>query len=889
MERHGPPTFWERLAERTAPGPAKGDVVGDLREEYENRVLPELGPREARAWYRGQVVRSLPHFLRLRFSILGRVVAAGRGEGFMSTFLQDLRYGLRGIRHNSLFSFVVVLTLALGIGANTTIYSIIDGVVFRPFPFPEPETLVDIGSEYPRLNRPLSFIEHLSPAEFEDLRDETATLTDVVAWDMGNRQIASERDAANVFTGFWWGNGFRALRVQPHLGRGFLPEETENAAQVAVISHRLWQTNFGSDPAAVGTTIEVNTNPHEIVGVMPEGTLLYGMDLWIPMPVGPEVFSRNRRQFQVIGRIAPDRSMTDVAAELEGLARRTELEFASEFPEYADFRLTPVTWTEANVRQFRVAALVLLGAVAAVMLIVCANIANLLLSRSSNRRREVSVRTALGASRVRLLRQLLTESVTLSLLGGIIGIGFAVFGVRWARGLLDTMPFVSGTVELNGRTMAYTAAVAVLAGVVFGLAPALHTLAVDLRGVLTAEGGGSTGSRSRGRLQSWFVGAEVALAMLLLFGGGLLINSLIRLNRADPGFEHEELITMRLTVPWEEYSGEQIGIFFESLAEQVRSVPGVRSATVGSQFPPLVFSRTRVALAGQEALEEGTLPTSYITQVGDAYFEALGVPLLTGRVLGPQDHGDTPLVAVVNEVFRDRYLSGRSALGETIRIGTGDDPEQAEIVGVVASTRNRGFTEGAQPEIFGSVRQLSGSNNQLFLIIRTLDEPGGIVGAVRGIVREMDPDQPIYAIRTMDEVFAAQTTTQSLAATSLGAFGAFALALAALGIYAVVAYAVTQRRREIGLRMALGASSKNVRAIVVTRALAPVAIGTVLGAAGAVVLGRGLASLLYEIEGTDPSTLLAACLLFGGVAAVASYLPARRASLLDPAHALRED
>ncbi|MDH3225433.1 MAG: ABC transporter permease, partial [Gemmatimonadota bacterium] len=598
----------------------------------------------------------------------------------------------------------------------------------------------------------------------------------------------------------------------------------------------------------------------------------------------------NRRQFQVIGRIAPGASMEEVAAELEGLARRTELEHGAEFPEYQGFRLTPATWTEANVRQFRTAALVMIGAVLAVLLLVCANVANLLLSRSTTRRREVAIRTALGASRFRVVRQLLTESVVLAVVGGVAGVALAWFGVDFVGAIIAQVPFVDGRVTLGSRSLLYTASVAVAAGVAFGLAPALHTLRTDVRSTLAAEGSGSTGERSRNRVQRWLVGAEVALAVLLLFGGGLLVNSMIRLNRADPGFDHHNVLTMRLTLPWEEYSGDEIALFFETLAERVRAIPGVGSATVGSQYPPIVFARTRVALEGQEALDEGSLPTAYVTQIGDGYFETLGVPLLAGRTLDSQDRSGSPRVAVVNSTFRDRYLSGRNPLGETIRVGDRDGNGQPyEIVGVVGETANRGFSEPPQPEIYGSVRQLSGTNNQLFLLIRAAGQPRALVPQIRAAVSELDSDQPVYAIATMEEVFAGRTTAQSFAAMSLAIFALFALLLSALGIYGVVAYAVSQRRREIGLRMALGASAGRVREMVVRQTLLPVVLGAGVGMVGAVALGRSLAGLLYEVGSRDPTTLIAVVLLFVTVAGLASYIPARRASLTDPARTLRQE
>ena len=885
--RQESPGLLRHLAAFLAPAEVRDELLGDLEEEFRGRAEADGVPR-ARSWYRGQVVRSIPHLLRIRARARRANAYRGKGEGFVGTFVQDLRYAFRGMVANPLFSVAVIVTLALGIGANTTIYSVVDGLVFNPYPFPEPETLVDVGSEYPRLGRPLTFVEHLSPAEYLDIRDQTSTLTDVVAWDMGNRQIATQESSTNLFTGFWWGDGFRALRVSPHLGRGFLPEEIEQGTRVAVISHRYWANQLGSDPSAIGRVVEVNSDPYEVVGVMPPGTLLYGMDLWIPMSVGPEVFARNRRQFQVIGRMAPGVDMAQVDAELEGLARRTELEYGAEFPEYRGFRLSPATWTEANVRQFRTAAMVLIGAVLAVLLIVCANVANLLLSRSNTRRREVAIRTALGASRWRVARQLLTESLALAMTGALAGVALAWFGVRFMDGVVAQIPFVDGNVVLNTRSLLYTAVIAGAAGVAFGLAPTFHTLRADVRATLVANGTGTTGGRSHNRVQRWLVGAEVAVAVLLLFGGGLLVNSMIRLNRADPGFDHSDVLTMRLTLPWEEYAGDDIALFFETLAERVRAIPGVRAATVGSQYPPIVFSQSQVELEGQEVVSEGSLPTSYVTQIGDGYFETLGVPLLAGRTLGSQDRSGTRPVAVINAPFRDRYLAGRDPIGQTVRVG-GEDGVTAEIVGVVGPTANRGFSDDPQPEIYGSVRQLSGTNNQLFLLIRAAGDPRGLVPQVRTAVAELDADQPIYAIATMEEVFAGRTSAQSFATLSLAVFALFALLLSALGIYGVVAYAVAQRRREIGLRMALGASARKVRDLVVRQTLIPVVLGALVGVISAVLAGRTLAGLLYEVESRDPLTLAAVVAVFVAVASLASYMPARRASLTDPATTLRQE
>jgi len=400
-------------------------MVGDLEEEFHEHILPERGPRKARAWYRRQALRSIPSAIGSRLARhRARRLSERRGESLMETLLHDLRFTARALTRNAAFSSVIVLTLALGIGANTVVYSVVDGLVLNPFPFPDADRLIAVGTQYPKLGATeLNFVEHMAPAEFMDIRDQSSTLEHVVAWDMGNRQVSMGEVTENVFTGFWWGDAFDALEMPPTLGRGITLEESIRGDAVAVLSHRLWTTAFAQDPSLVGGTVMMNGDPYTVVGIMPPRAILYGMDLWIPMGVAPDVFPRNRRQFQILARIRDGHTLQEVNTELEGLARRTELAYGAEFEEYEGWRLEADTWAGANVRTLKPVAFIMLGAVGFVLLLVCSNVASLLLARSAGRRREMMVRTALGAGRRRLLYQLLTESLTLAAIGGVLGLG----------------------------------------------------------------------------------------------------------------------------------------------------------------------------------------------------------------------------------------------------------------------------------------------------------------------------------------------------------------------------------------------------------------------------------------------------------------------------------
>ncbi|HKG90903.1 MAG TPA: ABC transporter permease, partial [Gemmatimonadaceae bacterium] len=808
----------------------------------------------------------------------------------MQTLGTDLRYAVRTLRRNLAFAALTAATLALGIGAATIVYSVVDGVVLDPFPYPEPGRLVGVGPEYPRLGRELSFWEVISPAEYLDIRAQSRTLERVVAWDMGNRQIAGESDAPErVFSAFWYGDAFPTLGVAPALGRGFSAQEVERGERVAVISHRLWLRRFGGDPGMVGRAVSVNGDPYTVVGVMPPRTLVYGTDLWLPMWATPEQVPRDARQFQVLGRLRAGATLAQANAELATIARRVEQAHGAEFKEYAGWRLVGRTWTDINVSMLRPAALVLLGAVGFVLLLVCVNVASLLLARSAGRRREVAVRSALGASRGRVVRQLLTESVVLALLGGALGAALALWGTTALAAFLQTLPLpIPGDVRLNPRVLAVAAGITVAAGILFGLAPALEVTRPDVQGALKSDGGGSIGSARRHRMQRVFVGVEVALALVLLAGGGLLVRSFLRLQRVDAGFDARGVLTMRLTLPREKYAPAAIAPFFQQLAERVGAVPGVRAVAFGSQFAPMTFQRAQLEIEGRDAAREGQLPVAFLTQTSDGYFRALGVPLRRGRVPDERDGDQAPPVAVINEEAARRLFPGQEPIGRRLR--TSKTGRWFEVVGVVGTTRNAGLDRPPQPEVFSSVRQALGQNNQLFLLVRAdpaAGDPRRLLPLVRREVRALDPDQPVYAVQTVEEAFATAAGPRRAATLTLTLFGLFALALAAVGIYGVVSYAVSERTREIGVRIALGARAGQVRRLMVRQAMLPVALGAAAGSAGAVALGRAMGGILFEVRGSDPLTLGSAVALLGAVALAASYLPARRASRLDPVAALR--
>jgi putative ABC transport system permease protein len=868
-----------RLIARSFPASDRDAVLGDLLEEITRR---RRNHESVLAWLGAQALRSaLPNLTRsFRTNLFESIGPRARGDAFMRTILQDVRYALRLIRNNAGFAAVLAGTLGLGIGANTLIFSLVDGVVLNPFPFPEPARLIGIGPVYPRLNRDLSFWEVLSPAEFQDIQNGTTTLERVVAWDMGNRELAGEGPPERVFTAFWWGDALETLNVRAHLGRGFLPEETAQGERVALLSYRVWQRLFGGDPSIIGRAVGVNGAPHTVVGVMPPGTLIYGTDLWTPMPVGPEVFPRARRQFQVLARMRAGVTMTQVESDLARIASQVERDNVAELEEYAGWKLVPATWNDINVRTLRPAALVLSGAVAFVLLLVCVNVASLALARSAGRRREVAVRAALGAARSRIARQLLTESVVLAALGAIPGLLLAFAGTRALAAVIPTLGLpMPGDIAVDGRVLAFTAAITIGVGVLTGLAPALGALRSDVQSALRSEGTHGSTARGRQRVQRAFVAVEVMLAMILLVGGGLLLNSFLRLQRVDPGFDASNVLTMRLTLPPERYQNEQITTFFQTLRERVEALPGVRSAGVASQFPGIVFARRQFEIIGAPPAREGTLPSAYATTVDDAYFKTLGLSPLSGRF---PERGEARLVGVVNQALAQQYFPGEDPVGRQLRFG--DEP--LEIIGVAPSVLNAGLERPPEPEAFAPM-DVVGGGNQFFLMVRTSVDPDALLTLIREAVRSIDAEQPIYAIRTMEEAFAGALAARRFTTLSLAVFAMLALILAAVGIYAVVAFAVSERTREIGVRVALGAKSGQVRWLVVRQALVPVIIGGVLGLGGAIAVGRLLASQLFDVAPADPATLLAVVAGFGLVALLASYIPARRATRLDPLRALR--
>ena len=810
-----------------------------------------------------------------------------RPRRLVEPVLNEIRQALKLFVTRPAYAWPAVFTIALGIGGAGLVGGLIDGLVLRPFAYPDPDSLVSVGVTFPKVSDRERVIEAISPLEVEDIAG-LRSLERVIAFDLGNRDISGGDVPERVFTALLLGDPFRTLGMSPVLGRGFTAEELgPGGPRAAVISHRTWVSRFGADPAVLGRAVAVNGTPTPIVGVMPPELLLVGTDLWLPLGARATDWPRTARQFTVLARLAPQRTLDEANAELATLARRIALDHGRELREYDGWRLAATRWSDVLAGRMKPAAALLAAATACLLLFVCANVSSFQITRLSTRQRELAVRMALGASRFRVARELLVESLVIGLAGGALGLAVAAWGLRASGALLPAQLGMLGVQPaFSTRVFAAGLLLSVVSAALVAILPAMLLGRIGSGDALRADGRGTTGGRRPHRLRQGLVVVELAVALVLLVGAGLMAHTMAMLQQRHPGVDVDRVLTMRLTLPREKYHGPDIPAFFTRLVDRLEAVPGVVGAAAMSQFPPNVFGSMRFSLPG--AAPSGELPSADRTLVTPTAFEVLGIPLRRGRLLTPADRQGAVPVIVVNEAFARRYFPERDAVGQRI-IGEGDSRPIWEIVGVVGDTLGRGVTSAPEPELYMTVEQGPPEYNQHFLVIRTAGDPTAQLPAVRRVVAELDAQQPVYAIQTLEEAFAASILQQRATALVLLVFAGLAALLAAGGVYAVTAQSVAARRTEIGIRMALGAAGRTVSRMIVSQTLRLLAIGAIIGLAGGIALGRLASSLLFGTSPTDPLVLAGVTTSLILLGAAAGWIPAHRASRIDPAMALRDE
>lgn len=817
----------------------------------------------------------------------------------MDAFWQDLRLGLRGLTKNRGFTTVAVLTLAIGIGATTAIFSVVNAVLLQPLPYDDADRIVSIREERPAMGGNQGPMAFLTNDTLKAWRDETDTLQQIAGYNSRSFTLTGRGEPARVPGAGVSASLFSLLRVPPALGRGFSrDEERPGANTVVVLSHLCWQNRFGGDPDIVGRPLVLDGRPHTVLGVMPPGFHFPDpeTEIWTPLVLDmPERHPGEIRliAFAGLARLKDGVSLEQAQAEGEVVLQRLrdgQQGPAAGLPP-AKMRLTPVL--DQMVGEVRPALFALVAAVGFVLLIGCANLANLMLARGASRRREIAIRCAIGAGRGRLIRQMLTESLLLSLLGGAAGLLVAT-GIhrllpRLAPGDIPRIEEVG----LDGWVLLFTMVVSLLTGVVFGLVPALQSARVDVvrslnEGTASASAGGF---RLLGvnRTRSLLVVAEVALAVVLLIGAGLLLRSFMLLIDVDPGYDPRNVITATLNLPHAKYRNEAAGeALFKEALERWSQGPAVESAGLVS-FLPLSGAEARIVF-GIDGRPQSSNPDEWIIArpqtVSAGFFQAMGMRLAAGRWLTVQDDERAAPVAMVNETFVRRYFAGEEALGQRLRMG-GDTP--FEIVGIVGDVRHSGLDTEPMPEVYSSYLQ-PGAGRQAFrmnVVLRTTGDPARVVPYMRQVVLDIDPNLPLDNVATMQSRLQTSVAQPRFYAVLLGFFALLALGLAAVGIYGVLSYSVSQRSREIAVRRALGAQRSHILRLVLRQGLLLTLAGLLLGVAGAVVGTRMLSSLLFGVELTDAATYAAVPVMLGLVALVACYLPARRATRVDPLGALR--
>jgi putative ABC transport system permease protein len=871
----------------------------EFRRRHGTEVLAAIAAERQEPRYRG-LAGAMRHVSRVTVDLIASAIRQRRARKpkplspfrsrKMDTFRQDLRYACRQLVRRPGFAAVAILSLALGIGGNTAVFGIVDSFVLHPFAFPDADRLVVIGPVFPKLSTDTQFIEVLSPLEYEDIH-LARSFASTAAFDLGNRNISGGDVPDRVFTAFMLDDAFPVIGLRPFLGRGFTADELRpKGPPAAVISHRLWVSRFHSDRSLVGRTIRVNGVAATLVGVMPPQLLLIGTDLWIPWGARPDQAPRDMRSFSVIARLASGGSIRAAETELATIATRIASDHAAQFPEYTGWRLVTRPLASGVLQSVRPAGFLVLGAVSLVLFIACANLASLMLARATGRQREFAVRVALGAGRRRLAQQLLTEIAVLAVAGGAAGLALAAVAIRASNALLPPQVTAFGlNAAVNTRVAGWCVLSTTTAILLVGLLPVFQTGRADPNESLKHDARLTTVGRGARRARHGLVVAEIALAMMLALGAGLLLRSFLNLQRVNTGVDSASVITMRLTLPQEKYrTGEAITAFFEELTRRVEALPNVGRVGLTSQFPPQTFFRTRVLVDGAPAPGGSTFPMTQTTVASRGYFDALGIRLRAGRAFDDRDRAGTPRVAVVNDTFASRYLQGRPAVGARIRMG--DKPEQsqpAEVVGVVASTTNVGAASAPLPEVFLSMEQGRDPWNQLFLVAKIAGDPMSAVPALRQAVVSIDPDQPVYAIQTLEQAFETSILPQQISTLLLTIFAAVALALAGIGIYGVTSYAVRSRTQEIGIRMAMGAERRSVMWMVLRQVLTLVVAGLTIGVGGVLALGPVLSAVLFGVSAVDPLTVASTATVLGVVALGAAWWPASVASRVDPVVALR--
>jgi len=813
-----------------------------------------------------------------------------RGVSVVETLAQDLRYAWRMLLKSPGFAAAALFTLALGIGANTAIFSVVYAILLEPLPFRDASHLAVLNETTPRVGN-----VSVSYPNFQDWRAQSRTFSEMAAVGSVQFNLAGISQPESIGGLAVSPNFLSMAGVRPAIGRGFTPgEEKAGAAPVLLLSYTLWQSHFGGDRGAIGQTIRLDSRTFTIVGVLPpDFRWVEKWDVMEPMGVWATNNSAaaergSRGDLVVVGRLAANATIEQARKEMEAIAAR----LARAYPGANDqcgVNLQPLR--EVFSGDVRPAMLVLMGAAIFVLLVACANVANLFLMRGAVRAREMALRIAIGASRGRIVRQVLTESFLVALLGGLAGVGLAIALIPAIARLIPTDRLAGASVGMNGAVLLFSAVLVALSIFVFGLAPALNSISANVQSELK-DGGKTIGGSGRNGWRGLLATSEVALALILLTGAGLMMKSLYRLLSVDSGFRAERVLKLEMSLRTAQYDKDVAVIgFCQQVLDRVRALPGVESAALGTDIPLTdSHSRTDITVEGMPLPKPGSYPHPDTHIVSPDYERTLGIRVLRGRAFTDADRENAPRVAMVNATVTQRLFPGTDPVGKRFtfgRLGGARTPKWVTIVGVVADTKMYGLANPTRLEVYVPFRQ--STSNEMVLLVKLRTEPTALVSAIRGIVASIDKEQPIFGVATMQEVVNASVSTRRITLILLGLFSGLALALASIGIYGVLAYSVTQRAREIGIRMALGAQRGDVLRLVLAQGARISVAGIVIGSAASLGLTRLMAKLLYSVSAVDPATFAIVAFVLALIAMVASYIPARGTLRVDPLIALRHE